>query len=135
KRFGLGEIDAPAVTAAFLGLFATGIFDQDAAHGLGRRRDKVPGTVPMGVGLAPHEPEVSLVDQGGRLQGLAGPLGRQPSSRELAQLVVDEGEQVSRGLFVSSAGGVQQASYVGHVGRAYPQPPAAANNYPMGHKE
>ena len=38
----------------------------------------------------PHEPEVGLVNQGGRLQGLAGLLLREALGGQPAQFVVDQ---------------------------------------------
>ena len=43
------------------------------------------------------QPEVRLVDEGGGLERLARLLRGQPRGRELAQLVVDEREEVGRG--------------------------------------
>ena len=60
------------------------------------------------------------MDQGGRLEGVAGRLGRQPGGGELPQLVVDEREQLGRGLRVAGRGRVEESGDVGHVGRVYP---------------
>jgi len=45
---------------------------------------------PAGVGLA-DEAEVCFVDEGGGLQGLAGPFAGDSSCGQAAQLVVDDG--------------------------------------------
>ena len=66
--------------------------------------------------LAADQPEVGLVDQGGRLERLAGLLRGQPGGGELAQLVVDERQQLGRGLRVAGRGRVEQAGDVGHAG-------------------
>src|SRR5262245_580289 len=42
------------------------------------------------------------MDQGGRLQGLSRLLGRQPGGGELAQLVVNEWEQIRGGVRIAS---------------------------------
>ena len=92
--------DARPAAALLRGPLAAGVLDQDAAHGLGGGREEVAAAVPvLGVGRA-DEPEVRLVDQGGGLEGLAGLLAGQPGGGELAQLVVDEREQLGGGLWV-----------------------------------
>ena len=60
------------------------------------RREEVPAAVPVGVGLAAHQAQVGLVDQGGRLQRLAGPFVGQLLGRQLAQLLVDQREELFR---------------------------------------
>jgi hypothetical protein len=48
------------------------LFDQDAAHGRGGGPEEVAAIRPaVGVGR-PHEPHVRLVDQGSRVEGVAG---------------------------------------------------------------
>ena len=49
-------------------------------------------------GQSAHQPQVGLVDQGGGLQSLAGLLLGQPLGRQLAQLVVDQRQELLRGL-------------------------------------
>ena len=67
------------------------------------------------VGLpAADQPDVRLVDEGGRLEGLPGLLVGQPRGGQLPQLVVDEREQVGRGLRVAGLDGGQDLGDVGH---------------------
>ena len=54
------------------------------------------------------------MNQGGRLEGLVGGLVGHPRGGELAQLVVDEREQVGGGLAVTGRRGVQESRHVGH---------------------
>ena len=70
--------------------------------------------------VAADQPEVRLVDQGGGLEGLARLLVGQPGGGELAQLVVDEREQLGRGLRVAGLDGGQDLGDVGHDRRVYP---------------
>ena len=56
------------------------------------------------------QPEVRLVDQGGGLEGLAGLLRGHPRGGELAQLVVDEREQLGGGLGVALLDGGQDVA-------------------------
>jgi hypothetical protein len=65
------------------------VLDQDATHGLGSRSEEMSAILPSGVPL-PYEPQIRLVDQGGRLERLPGPLLRHPQSDQLAQLLVDQ---------------------------------------------
>ena len=59
----------PAVAQPAL---ATGLLDEDAAHGLGGGGEEVPATAPARWLIAPDQTEVGLVDQSGRLKRLAG---------------------------------------------------------------
>ena len=61
-----------------------------ARHGFGRGRKKVTAAFPVLPRVLTHQPEVGLVDQGGRLQRLAWLFVRHLLRRELAQLVVDQ---------------------------------------------
>jgi hypothetical protein len=55
------------------------------------------------------------VDQGGRLERLAGGLVAIFLGRERAQLVVDQRQQVGGGAAIPSRGGVEQPCDVGHA--------------------
>ncbi len=65
--------------------------------------------------LVSDQPHVSLMDQRRGVEGVSRPLGRHPRSRELSQLVVDEREQVGRGLKITGRGGFQELSDLGHL--------------------
>jgi hypothetical protein len=86
------EVAAVQAAASLGRVLAARILDEDATHGLGRRGEEVAPAVPARVGRA-DQAEVRLVDQGGGLQRLPGPLPGQPRGGEPAQLVVDEREQ------------------------------------------
>src|SRR5262249_22632470 len=72
--------------------------DQDAAHRLGRGGKEVAA---VGELLIAHQAQVGLVDQGRRVQGLPrlflGQLGR----RQLAQLLVDQRQELRGGVRVA----------------------------------
>ena len=55
------------------------------------------------------------MNQRGGVERVAGFLRGHACGGELAQLVVDEREQVGRGLAVTGRGGVEQAGDVGHA--------------------
>ena len=94
RRSDLVERPSLQAAAALPGPLATGVVDEDAAHGLGRRREEVVATLPF-PGLVPaDQPDVGLVHQSGGLDGLAGLLPRQPPGGELAEFVVDQRQQL-----------------------------------------
>jgi hypothetical protein len=84
----------------FEAVFTPSVLDEDAAHGLGGRGKEVAAVVPAAFVRGPDESEVRLVDEGSWLEGMAGRLGCHPSGRELAQLVIDEREQIGRGAAI-----------------------------------
>ena len=94
------------------------MIDQDAAQGLGRRSQEVTSRLER---LRPGQTQVRLMDQGGRVEGVAGVLGRHPRGGEFPQLVVDEREQVGGGPAISGCRGLQKAGHVGHVAECTPQ--------------
>ena len=84
--------------AAALGaLLMAGSIDQDAAHCLGGRCEEMFAAIPGPVLFPSHEPEVGLINQGGRLERLARLLLGQLSGSQLPQLVIDQRQQVLRG--------------------------------------
>ena len=99
----------------FGGLLLAGALDEDAAHGLGRGGEEVPPAVPVLGQVAADQPEVGLVDQGGRLERLARVLAPEPRGGELAQLGVDEREEFGGGLAVSGRRCVEQLGCLRHA--------------------
>ena len=81
----VGQLDPRAVAAVLLRPLAAGVFDEDAAHGLGRGGEEVPAVVEL---LVPDEPQIRFVNQRGRLKGVPGLLLRHAGSRELEGSVV-----------------------------------------------
>jgi hypothetical protein len=63
-----------------------------------------------------HKPQVSLVDQGGGLERLAGLLAGEPLGGRLAELVVDQGEELLDRPRVTVLDGRQNARDVGYLG-------------------
>src|SRR5262249_43632476 len=80
-------------TAPLLPGLAAGRVDQDAPHGLGRRRKEVSPAVPDPVRVAADQPQVGLMHQGRGLERLTRRLAGQLLSSQAAQLVVDQREQ------------------------------------------
>jgi hypothetical protein len=75
---------------------------QDAPHRLGREREEVRAVAQADAGRV-HQPDVRLVDQGRRLERVVRALAAEVLLGEGAQPVVDERQQVLRGLRVSCA--------------------------------
>jgi hypothetical protein len=100
------EIKTLTIAASFEPSLPAGVIDEDPAHGLGGCPEKVAAAVPIVGLLVPDEPKVRLVNQGGRLEGLARPFVRQPGGGELAKFVVDEREQFGCGHSVAAGGSV-----------------------------
>src|SRR5262249_60066968 len=88
----VGMEPPPLVSAAMdLAALPAGALDQDPTHGRGRRREEMTTPAPAlrrGTPTA-DELQIRLVNQGRRLERLAGRLPGQPSEGELAEFVVD----------------------------------------------
>jgi hypothetical protein len=97
------EVMTGEVAAVFEPVFAASGFDQDSAHGLGRGGEEVPAAVPAVPIASPDQPEIRLIDEGGRLQGVVGGLARHLRGSELPQFVVNERKQFG-GSLAAAAG-------------------------------
>ena len=100
----------------FRRLRSRGVVDQHPPHRLGRGGEEVPSTVEL---LVADQPQVSLVHQGGGVEGVPGGLRGHPRGCELPQLVVDEWQQIGRRLAVAGRGGVEEVGDLGHHDRFY----------------
>ncbi len=105
-RFGckLGQVpkfDPFASAAAFPGLVASGIVDQNPPHCFGGRGKKVAAVLPMLNLVDIDEPEIGLVDQGRGLKGLPRLLVSQPLRSQLAQLFIDQRQELVRGVRIA----------------------------------
>ena len=108
------EADAQPVATAFDAPLAAGVLDEDAAHGLGRRGEEVPPAVPVLRLLHVHQPQVGVVDQGRRLQRLARRFLRKALGGQLAQLVVDQRQQLLGRAGVAGLDGGQDLGHLAH---------------------
>ena len=75
---------------------------------------KWPRLFHAGPSSASDQPEVGLVDQGRGLERLAGLLLRQPLGGQLAQLVVDQRQELLGRLRVALLDGREDAGHVVH---------------------
>ena len=103
----------------FQPLFAAGIVEQDAAHRLGRRGEEVAAALPLRldsaiVARAADQAKIRLVDERGGVESLSRPFVGQPGSRQAAQLLVNERQQLGSGLGIAMLDGVEKSGGVGH---------------------
>jgi hypothetical protein len=87
------ERDGPDALAPFSSGMTTGVVDQDSAHHLCGHTEEVRSTPPIDTALI-DQPQVSLVDQRGRLQRVSGSLAPKLARRDAAELRIDEWQQL-----------------------------------------
>src|SRR5262245_52549424 len=95
-------------------LLAAGALDEDSPHGLGGCPEEMAAAVPAPFVRRADEPEVRLVDQGSRLQGVAGGLAGELGGGKAAQLSVDQREQLGGRTLIALADGVEDLCYFAH---------------------
>ena len=89
---------------------------------IGRRsREEVAATVPGPGALRIDQPHVGFVDQRGRLQGLAGTFLGHAGSGELAQLVVDQRQELLGGRGIAGFDLGEDGGDVGHCANPSPK--------------
>jgi hypothetical protein len=96
------------------GLLAAGVVDEDVPHGFGTGGVEVVSALPGALDRPADEAEVGLVDQGGGLERLARRLVGQAVGGELAQLVVDQRQELLRGRGVAPLDGRQDSRDLAH---------------------
>lgn len=101
--------------AALLTAPTSGGFHQDAAHGLGCGSKEMAAMVPLVAARCTHQPNICLVNESGRLKRVSGRLGSQPGSGKAAQLVVDQGQQLSGRMRVAPVDRIQKLRHFGNV--------------------
>src|SRR5262249_18249770 len=82
-----------------------------------RGREEMAPPVPALSLFAADQSDISLMDEGGRLERLAGLLAGQTGGGELSQFVVDEWQQVGRGLRGAGLDGGHDLRDLGHAPR------------------
>jgi len=92
-------------------LFPSCRFDQDAAHGLSGGREKVATVREL---LTAHQSQVRFMDQRGRLERLPGLLLCQLLGGKLAQLVVDQRQQLLGRMGIALLDGGQDVGNITH---------------------
>jgi hypothetical protein len=89
--------EARAAAAGLRPRLAPRLFDQDVAHRAGGGEEEMLPAFPGHLAVA-GDPQIGLVDQGRRLEGLARRLVGELLARQTAQFVVDQRQEISRGL-------------------------------------
>src|SRR5262245_37797554 len=113
---GVRERLALGAAAPLLGVLPPRVLNEDTAHRLGGGGEEVLAVgVPPRHGL-PDEAQVRLVDQRGRLEGVARLLAGQLRGGEAPQLVVDQRQQLAGGLRVALLDGGQDSCDLAHGG-------------------
>ena len=114
-----GEIRvfAPPPAAVLPAPHTASVLDQDAPHRLRRGAEEVAAAVPILYLLRAHQPQVSLMDHGSRLERLTRLFLCQPVRRELAQLVVNQRQELFSGGRIALLDGGQNAENVAHAGQ------------------
>ena len=90
-----------SATSSASALPAAGVFDPEAAHGLGRGGEEGAAAVPVRLPALSDQPQPGFVDAGGGVEGLARRLLRQLRGGEPARLAVDEGQEPPGGVRVA----------------------------------
>jgi hypothetical protein len=101
------DLDPLPAAAVFGPLLASGGLHHDPPHGLRGGSEEVAARVPRPL-FSADQPKVRLVDQGGRLKGVAGRLGGQAGGGEAAQFVVNQRQELRGGVRVAPVHGAQQ---------------------------
>ncbi len=105
------ELDALALAGPLLRPALARAIDQDAPHGLRRRAEEVPAAIPAvrAAILRPQDAQVGLVhERRGVQRGRAG-LAAQALGGELAQLGVDQRQELGRGLRIAGSGRLERS--------------------------
>lgn len=80
------------VAAAFAGLVAAGVVDQDLAHQVGRDAEEVGAAFPFDAGLV-YEAEIGFMDEGGGAEGVFLAFIAHVGAGEPAQFGIDQGQE------------------------------------------
>src|SRR6266581_3618987 len=108
-----GHVNALQFAAVFDAPLAPGVFDEDAPHRLGCCGEEMAAAIPLLVCPA-GETQPRLMHQRRRLQGLAWPFVGHLVRRELAQFLIDEGEQFLCRFGIALLNRVENASDIAH---------------------
>ena len=93
----VNDLDA---RTAFCRQSSPGVFDQNAAHRLGRRAEEV-GAILKGRGISSAQPHPGLVDEGGGLERMAGRFVGHFPRRQTAEFFVNDREKFGGGFCIT----------------------------------
>jgi hypothetical protein len=103
----------PAATP-FDAAFTSSVFDQDAAHGLSGRSEEVAAAVPVRFRLGADDSQVRLMNEGRGIERLANRFVGQSVCRQPSQLVIDQRQELRRGIRIPRLNILQKIGNVAH---------------------
>src|SRR5882724_3243746 len=101
-----------------LEVVAASIVDQYAPHHLGRNCEEVSAILPLHA-LIVHQAHVSLIDEGGRLKGMARALAFHVAVRKAAKFVINDGREPLERALISRAPGAEERAYLKSIELAW----------------
>src|ERR1043166_493419 len=111
---------------------AAGVLDQDAPHGLRRRRKKMTASIPLVLARA-DQTQVGFMHQRGGLKGLAGLLLGHLVGGQPAQLTINQRQQFTSRLGIALLNRFENAGHLAHAGWdmlvLYQKRPSQASEY------
>src|ERR1044071_6939026 len=104
-------------SASFEAALATSGIDEDAAHRLRRRGEKMGAALEARVPVADHA-DPGFVYEGGWLQRVPVSFLRHFMGRDLAKFIVNQWQQVTSGLDVATLNRLEYARHIAHLPRS-----------------
>ena len=98
--------------AAFLGAFAPGPIDEDAAHGLSGRAKEVCAVGKAAAAVSADQLKPRIMHQRSGLEGLSRGFGREALFGHAVKFRVDEGQQLPLGIALAALRGLQKLCYI-----------------------
>jgi hypothetical protein len=108
------DVVTGVVAAVFEAALAPGVLDENAAHGLGRGGKEGAAAVPVRRRPIVDQAQIRFMYQGGGLKRLAGALLGQSLSGQLAQLVINQRQQLCRSLGIALFDGTKDVGDLAH---------------------
>jgi hypothetical protein len=93
--------------------FVASPVNQDTPHRFGCRGEEMRAVGEFRV-FSADQPEPGFVDQGGGLESLTRGFIRHPAGRQFAQLVIDQGQELNRGVGITLLDGRQDTRDIAH---------------------
>ncbi len=111
----LQEINPLSSSSVHDGRLPPGLLHEDPPHGLGRGRKEVAARLPALSLIRRDEPQIRLVDERRRLEGVSCRLLRHPRRGQPAQLIVHQRQQLLRRVGIAALNRRQDLGDAGHA--------------------
>ena len=118
------HVEMRGTGASALPSLASGPVDEDATHRFGGGPEEVRAVLPRLAGRV-HQLQPCFMDEGRRLEGVAGRFASHLLRRQSAQFVVEQRQQLIGGLGVTLLDRREYASHVAHIRRLHEKTPAS----------